>query len=141
MIELTRDEIRSMMMRFQKCQQVHFDRDTDIDNAISLQVACQRQDKPVDPSYMATMEEAACELLDTLEMALDVIEEMTDDPKAEPCSEVAPVILEAKLPSLSPRTWMNVRELLSMASSTSSTASRTGSTDVEMSSAWSERKP
>lgn len=76
MIELTRDEIRSMMMRFQKCQQVHFDRDTDIDTALDLKVACLRQDKPVDPSYMATMEEAACELLDTLEMALDVIEEM-----------------------------------------------------------------
>ncbi|MBQ3683208.1 MAG: hypothetical protein II922_09040 [Succinimonas sp.] len=76
MIELTRDEIRSMMMRFQKCQQVHSDRDTDIDNAISLQVACKRQNKPVDPSYVETMEEAACELLDTLEMALDVIEEM-----------------------------------------------------------------
>ena len=56
MIELTRDEIRSMMMRFQKCQQVHSDRDTDIDNAISLQVACKRQNKPVDPSYVETMD-------------------------------------------------------------------------------------
>ena len=33
---------------------------------------------------------------------LDVMDDMTDAPKAEPCSVVAPVSLEAKLPNLSP---------------------------------------
>ena len=48
------------------------------------------------------------------------IDEITEAPKAEPCSESDPVIFAAQEPILSPSVWRNVLVPLSTASSTSS---------------------